>query len=240
ANLQKNSALYFQVGLILCLFVTYGLFEMRFEQKNYNLSQVNYTDTDVEVIPINIAIEKEVVKIKDDLSKKVVLTTDPIIKPNDFVDASPVELLTDSPTIAIDPSRIDDIVVFKKEDDDLDLKIFSTIGVEMAPIYPGCETENNNEGRLKCMSDKLSQLVQRKFDKSMASELGLSGIQKINVVFKINKHGAVTEIQTRAPRPELEREAKRVVEQIPRMFPGKQREQPVTVQYVLPIIFNVQ
>ncbi|MEO8773301.1 MAG: hypothetical protein ABI371_03125, partial [Gelidibacter sp.] len=41
ANLQKNSALYFQVGLILCLFVTYGLFEMRFEQKNYNLSQVN-------------------------------------------------------------------------------------------------------------------------------------------------------------------------------------------------------
>ena len=52
--------------------------------------------------------------------------------------------------------------------------------------------------------------------------------------------GTVTEIQTRAPRSELEREAKRVVEQIPKMVPGKQRERPVIVQYILPIIFSVQ
>ena len=68
----------------------------------------------------------------------------------------------------------------------------------------------------------------------------MSAVQKITVGFKINKLGTVTEIQTRAPRPELEKEAKRVVEQIPKMLPGKQRERPVTVQYVLPIIFNVQ
>ena len=30
-NLQKNSTLYFQVGLIVCLFFTLGLFEMKFE-----------------------------------------------------------------------------------------------------------------------------------------------------------------------------------------------------------------
>ena len=28
ANLQKNSTIYFQIGLILCLFMVYGLFEM--------------------------------------------------------------------------------------------------------------------------------------------------------------------------------------------------------------------
>ena len=241
ANLRKNSALYFQVGLILCLLFSYGLLEMKFEEKNYDLAKVNYIEPKIEVMPINFVLEKEVFKNKNEVNKEsIVLTKDPIIKDNDFVEALPLELLIESPTVSIDPAKLDDIIVFKKDDDDLELKIFSTIGVEMAPVYPGCESQKNNEGRLKCMSDKLSQHVQNKFDKDIASELGLSGIQKINVVFKIDKSGTVTEIQTRAPRPELEREAKRVVEQIPKMLPGKQRERPVTVQYVLPIIFNVQ
>ena len=34
ANLQKNSSLYFQIGLILCLLGTYGMFEMKFETRN--------------------------------------------------------------------------------------------------------------------------------------------------------------------------------------------------------------
>ena len=242
ANLRKNSALYFQVGLILCLLFTYGLLEMKFEEQNFKLGQVNYIDRDVEIMPINFALEEKLLENTNVINKTpVVLTKEPIIKDDDFKDALPTELLTESPVIVVDPARIDDIVVFKKEDDgDLDLQVFSTIGVEMAPVYPGCESQKNNEGRLKCMSEKLSELIRKKFDKDLASELGLSGIQKINVVFKINKFGNVTEIQTRAPRAELEKEAKRVVEQIPKMLPGKQRERPVTVQYALPITFNVQ
>ena len=34
ANLQKNSTLYFQVGLILCLLAVYGALEMPFESTN--------------------------------------------------------------------------------------------------------------------------------------------------------------------------------------------------------------
>ncbi|MBA6152247.1 energy transducer TonB [Gelidibacter maritimus] len=240
ANLRKNSALYFQVGLILCLLFTYGLFEMKFEIKNDDLAKVDYIDTDVEVMPINFALEKEVKEIEI-TKNSMVLTKDPIIKDDDYVEMLPTELLTENKTLSKDPINIDDIIIYKKDDsEDLDLKVFSTLGVERAPVYPGCESEEDNQGRLKCMSDKLSKLVQRKFDRDMASTLGLSGIQKIDVVFKINKLGEVTEIQTRAPRPELEREAKRVVEQIPQMMPGKQRERAVTVQYVLPIIFKVE
>lgn len=239
ANLQKNSTLYFQIGLILCLLFTYGLFEMKFLAKTYDLAQVEPRDKVVEVMPINFKLEKEVFEKKTELNTDI-LTKDPIIEDDDFVETLPTQLLTESPALSADPLNIQDIVVYKRDDsDDLDLKIFSTIGVEIAPIYPGCESEKNNDGRLKCMSDKLSNLVQKKFDKDMAAELGLSGVQKIAVVFKIDKHGSVTEIQTRAPRPELEREAQRIVEQIPIMIPGKQRERPVTVQYVLPIIFKV-
>ena len=32
ANLQKNSTLNFQIGLILCLLGTYGVFEMKFKK----------------------------------------------------------------------------------------------------------------------------------------------------------------------------------------------------------------
>ncbi|MFK7781258.1 MAG: hypothetical protein AB8B90_02805, partial [Psychroserpens sp.] len=35
ANLQKNSMLYFQIGLILCLLGTYALFEMKFEKREF-------------------------------------------------------------------------------------------------------------------------------------------------------------------------------------------------------------
>lgn len=241
ANLRKNSGLYFQVGLILGLILVYGLFEMKFEERNYDLGSVNYVDPDIEVVPDNFILEKNVVQEQKKVNKDpIVLTKDPIIEDDDFVEALPTELLTESPTLSVDPAKIDDIVVFKKDDDAIDLKVFSTIGVEKVPVYPGCESEKNNEGRLKCMSDKLSQLIQRKFDKDLASELGLYGVQKIDVVFKISKEGTVTEIQTRAPRLELEREAKRVVEQIPQMIPGKQRERPVTVQYALPIVFKAQ
>ena len=42
ANLQKNSTLYFQIGLILCLLASYAGLEMRFEK-----SMETYDDTTV-------------------------------------------------------------------------------------------------------------------------------------------------------------------------------------------------
>ncbi|MEZ4855546.1 MAG: energy transducer TonB [Gelidibacter sp.] len=240
ANLQKNSAVYFQVGLILCLLVTYGLFEMKFEEQNYKLAKVTYDNTkNVEVIPDNFTIEIEEVKEKKEVKKNpVVLTKDPIIKKDDYIEKLPAELLTTNPTVSVDPAKIDDINVIKEPKDEPEF--YPTFGVEKVPVYPGCESEKSNKGRLKCMSDKLAKLVQKKFDKDLASELGLSGIQRIDVAFKIDKLGNVTEIQARAPRHELEREAKRVANQIPQMAPGKQREKPVVVQYNLPIVFKVQ
>ena len=90
------------------------------------------------------------------------------------------------------------------------------------------------------MSEKLAMLVQKRFDKDLASELGLSGRLKIDVQFKIDAFGNVTDIKTRAPRHELEKEAKRVTEKIPQMIPGKQRDKAVSVMYYLPIVFEIK
>ena len=111
--------------------------------------------------------------------------------------------------------------------------------IENVPIFPGCEKGSNQEKR-DCMSAKISQFVNKKFNTELASELGLSGRQRINVIFKIDKTGSITGIRARAPHPGLEKEAARVIGLLPKMKPGKQRGKPVNVPYSLPIIFQVQ
>ena len=57
ANLRKNSTLYFQVGLIICLLFTYGLFEMTFET---DIPEISKRIEIVEPFSIEIPIIKPV------------------------------------------------------------------------------------------------------------------------------------------------------------------------------------
>ena len=114
---------------------------------------------------------------------------------------------------------------------------FST--VENVPIFPGCE-KGNNAKRSKCMSDKITKFVQRKFNTKLAGDLGLSGRQRIMAIFKIDKNGDVVGVRVRAPHPRLVTESKRVINLLPKMKPGMQLGKAVVVTYSLPIIFAVQ
>ena len=111
--------------------------------------------------------------------------------------------------------------------------------IENVPVYPGCE-KGNNAKKKACMSEKISKFVQKKFNTELAGELGLTGRQRINVIFKIDRNGNITGIRSRAPHPRLEKEAARVIGMLPKMKPGKQRGKAVIVPYSLPIVFQVQ
>ena len=111
--------------------------------------------------------------------------------------------------------------------------------VENVPIFPGCE-KGNNAKRSKCMSEKISKFVQKRFNTKLAGNLGLSGRQRISVIFKIDKLGDVGGVRARAPHPKLEDEAIRVINLLPKMKPGMQLGKAVIVPYSLPIIFQVQ
>ena len=84
------------------------------------------------------------------------------------------------------------------------------------------------------------EYVQRNFNTDLASELGLEGRQRINVQFKIDETGRVTNVRARAPHPRLAKEAVNLVSKMPKMIPGKQRGKPVGVIYALPILFQVE
>ena len=237
ANLQKNSALYFQVGLILCLLVTYTLFEMKFENKSVLLSQVEIDDPLAEVTPEVFRMEENTPRQIEQNKPTVLLNQAPIIKPDDF--ETPSEVFLTEPEIYQKPVNPDHINLVAAPEGD-EPEIFNILGVEQVPIYPGCEAATTNDERRSCMSDKLSALIQQRFDTSIASDLGMTGVQKIYVQFKIDEKGNVTEIISRAPSQKLEDEAKRVLSKVPQLTPGKQRQRPVSVMYTLPIIFDVQ
>lgn len=239
ANSQKNSTLYFQVGLIVCLLATYGLLEMQFEKTLPFIDQGMRIEEPTEILVPEIKVYEEIPESKP-TQKQVRILSDvpPIIKPDDFVipdvdNTTPDQLTTDNPL------QVDEIKPVIDPEIPID-PIFNMIGVEKVPIYPGCESAKTNEERRNCMSEKLAMLIQKRFDKDLASELGLSGRLKIDVQFKIDALGNVADIRTRAPRRELEKEAKRVTEKIPQMIPGKQRDKAVSVMYYLPIIFDIK
>jgi protein TonB len=237
ANLRKNSSLYFQIGLILCLLGTYAVFEMRFETKNTVVASVMYEPDETFAFNSTTVIVPDVPKVvlHKKLKKKRIINNPVIIDDISVISDTPI--LTEGLPVVdhpISPNAVENL------EEPIDIpKVFNMEGVEVVPVYPGCEKMTTNVERIQCMNTNIAKLVQRKFDTDLAGQLGLTGTQRISVQFKIDQNGNVTEVLSRAPHPSLEKEARRIAHKIPQMKPGLQREQPVSVLYNLPIVFKV-
>lgn len=110
--------------------------------------------------------------------------------------------------------------------------------IDEAPAFPGCE-QWVDDPRKNCTSSKIAEFVNKNFDTSLGKKLGLTGINRVIVQFRIDETGNIVDVRARAPRKELEDEAIRVISSIPQMTPGKQDGKPVSVMYSLPIAFKV-
>ena len=234
ANLQKNSTLYFQVGLIICLITTNALFEMYFKTTIPDVVTWEFEPDDAIYITTPI-IEKKIIAMAKPKPtvRRVTKIDNPIVKKNDVV----IMPVTPAMTTPIAPDVNPPVSTPKPPKETGPRNI---LGVEEVPIFPGCEGLEDNQERIKCMSGKLAKIVQRRFNGDLAVDQGLEGIQRISVQFTIDKTGNVTDIKARSPHPSLVKEAKRVMTKVPRMEPGKQSDTPVDVVYSLPIIFRVQ
>ncbi|WP_347921883.1 energy transducer TonB [Pontimicrobium sp. SW4] len=111
--------------------------------------------------------------------------------------------------------------------------------IDEVPVFPGCENLSDNIERRKCLSDNIYKYVDDNLNTKLAKQLGFKGEMSIAVIFKINEEGTVTEVKSRAPHPELEKEAKRVISSIPKMIPAKRKGKGAVVPYSLPITFEV-
>lgn len=232
SDVSRNSSIYFAVGLALMLLLT-------------NLA-INYKTYDKEAIDIGQ------LSMDDELEEEIPITeqqlTPPPPPPPPPVIPEEIEIVEDEKEVeetvikSTETNQEEKIVrveqvVVKEVEEDIEVP-FSVI--ENVPVFPGCESQKTNDAKRQCMSDKISDFVNKKFNTELAGELGLSGKQRINVMFKIDKSGEIVSVMARAPHPGLEKEAKRVIGLLPKMLPGKQRGKAVTVPYSLPILFQVQ
>ena len=113
--------------------------------------------------------------------------------------------------------------------------------IDKVPTSQNCQNATTEEERRKCIEKMISRYVARNFNVDLAETLGLpGGVQKIHTAFKIDKQGNVIDITARAPHPDLEAEAERVIGQLPKFIAGEHGGEKVVVQYSLPISFQIR
>lgn len=99
--------------------------------------------------------------------------------------------------------------------------------VEENPEFPG-----GDDARSKYLSENIRY-------PEIAQENGIQG--RVIVQFVVEKDGSTTAITVaRGVDPSLDKEAVRVVKEMPRWKPGKQRGKPVRTKFTLPVVFRLQ
>jgi protein TonB len=232
ANVGRNSSLYFAIGLLLMLFLSnFAINYKSYDKSKIDIGQLNLDELVEEEIPITqqlitpppppppppaVTEQIQIVEDEEEIIETVIQSTE----------TNQQEKIVE----------VKQIAVVEQVEEEIEVP-FAVI--ENVPTFPGCEKGDNNAKR-KCMSEKITEFVNKRFNTDLAGDLGLSGRQRITVLFKIDKTGSITGVQARAPHPGLEKEAARVINALPKMLPGKQRGKEVVVPYSLPIVFVVQ
>lgn len=237
-NPAWNHGLYFQIGLVVSLLIVFFVMEMSIgyktarvdTNKGFILEELPMTVFTLHKEP-TMVVQKKNIERQADKSKSI---TDVITEvPDD-------SQLTEAKTTSTDTPIIDQHV-----DQNPSIPIVvndgpkNMITVEFVPVFPGCESLSTNDERKACMSSKIAEFVQKRFKTDKFDKLVNSGEQKIYVQFKIDATGSIVDVKARGPHNSLEKEASRVISQLPQMQPGKQGSTSVAVLYSLPIVFQI-
>jgi len=236
-QLEKFSNIFMQLGFVLTLFVVYVTLEYQTEVKPLG------------VLGAPISIDRTYIPFEQD----ILFTREPLVvpeieipKPDTFIldapiDKGPVETFLfkepkeESPIII--NAGIISAVPDPEPEPENDVPFMM---IEDAPIFKGCEGLSKEENKA-CFEMKIKKFVQKNFDTELAQEIGLhSGKHKIYTQFIIDKKGEIIDIRIRAPHVKLKKEVLRIINKMPNFIPGKQRNIPVKVRYMLPITFSIK
>ena len=232
ADLNRNSGLYFVIGLAVVLFITWRALEYKTYPKDETLiDMVQAVDEIKEDIPITEQIKTappppppaapEVIEVVEDTEE----IEETIIESTESSQDDVVDVILD----------VDDVEAAEEEEE----IIVPFAVIENVPIFPGCEPASNNDERKACFQRMIQEHVRKQFTYPPAAlELGITG--RVFVQFYIDSKGNVNGIRTRGPDKLLEKESHRIIASLPDMTPGMQRGQAVKVPYSIPINFMIK
>jgi protein TonB len=237
-QLEKYSAVFIQLSLVLVLFVVYHVMEYKTKTVNYAVAVETPDDEYVFVEEETSTVFSKEKIVKPKQVKPTILIVD-VVKIDDN-EKNNIEAIFDEPLIEEPDFDIDKVLESYIPEEIIPRDDVPFILIEDAPIYKGCEGLSKEENK-KCFIKSIQKFVIRRFNVDLAQDLGLrSGKYKIFAQFIISKDGTVNEIKIKAPHHKLEKEVNNIIHKLPQFTPGMQRKVPVNVKFTLPITFSVE
>lgn len=235
----RNSSLYFSLGLICVLSVSYAILQTAMLEKPI-IADASSPKEDYVIMPQDfdkkIKIIPTEVKLTRILTDKFKIVKDPITSLSDkpTVD-QPVEQGTYESAKDLEPVKAKDVVFIEPMPEET---IVEWINIEDTPVFPGCENVSKDERR-KCFEKKLRDHIQKhqRFP-DYAVENNISG--RVNTQFIIDIDGQVKVATMRGTHSMFEKEVQRVLNLLPKMTAGKQGLKAVKVSYAMPFSFKLE
>lgn len=214
ADLESKKTIFTEIGLILALAVILLAFEWKSYEKIEMMSMTRVIDdTPEEIIEIT-QHEKPPPPPKPPQQTTIIEIVEDDIEIEDEIE---IDVEADQET------EIQEYIPVE-EDEEEEAQIFTV--VESMPTFPG-----GDAARVKYLNNNIKY-------PQMARESGIQG--KVFVTFVVEKNGKVTDVKVlRGIGGGCDEEAIRVIRNMPKWIPGKQRGKPVRVQFNLPIIFKL-
>lgn len=239
SDVSRNSSLYFAVGMVLMLMVTY----MAINYKTYDKSDIaqdmlNLDDEMEEEIPITEQLitpppppppppPPVIEEVPEELmeEEEEVVFEDQSLSQDDVVEAPPPKEAAPPPPPPPPPPPKKEAEIFRR--------------VEEMPMFPGCENKPKDD-RKQCAEEKLLKFIYKNIKyPAIARENNIQGT--VVASFVIEKDGSITDAKIlRDIGGQCGDEALRVVNMMPKWTPGKQRGRAVRVQFNLPVRFKLE
>lgn len=228
-EINRNSSIYFAIGLNLMLFFSWQALEYKTYERE---------DIVVDLLDMEAEFEEEIPIINVNAPPPppppvAIQESIQIVEDVEEIEETVIESTETSQEDAInDVVEVSDVNIEEVEED---VEVAFAL-IENVPVFPGCEGKPKKKMK-DCFQKKMQEHVVRNFEYPEAAlDMGIQG--RVSVIFVIDSKGYITGIRSRGPDKILETEAERIIGLLPKMRPGTQRGKPVKVSYAVPIFFK--
>lgn len=217
ANLEKKRTIFLEIGFVVVLSLVLLAFEWTSSKSDgAGLGSLDDLTTEEEIIPITR--QEEVKPPPPPPPPKVTEVLNIVEDDIEIEDEVEIEDTEADQDMAV---QIVDIVEDEEEED---APVFFI--VEDMPEFPGGDLALRKH------------IAENIHYPEIAKENGIQG--RVFVQFVVNKKGEVEQIKVvRGVDPSLDKEAVRVIQNLPKWKPGQQRGKPVKVSFTVPINFQL-
>ncbi len=228
ADLENYRGMFLQAGLVVALIVSIVAIEWKtYDQSISDLGELE-VELDDEIIPIT-------------QRQQAPPPPPPPPPPPEVIEVveDDVELEEELDIQSTETDETEEVEFIEMEEETTD-EVLNFAVVESVPVFPGCEDASTNDEKKMCFQQQMQRHVNKNYNfPEMARQMGIQG--KVYVNFVIEKDGSISNAEVvRGVDPLLDDEAVRVIKNLPKMTPAKQRGKPVRMSFTMPFNLKLQ